>query len=85
MLLLPGYFLTDQPTDGTRFLQFWIICVLVSVIAQGQGLTMGALMPNPQVSMLTHNYANTWKWLELLYFLGFTKKHLLHYWNVSLI
>jgi len=44
----------------------------VSIIAQGQGLAMGALITNPQVSMHTHNYANTWKWLEL-YFLGFTK------------
>jgi len=47
---------------------------LVYVIAQGQGLAMGAVMTNPQVSMHTHNYANTWKWLELLYFLGFTRK-----------
>jgi len=57
MLLLPGYFLTDQPTDGTRFLQFWFICVLVSAISHNQGLAMGALLRNPQVSIHTQNYA----------------------------
>jgi len=57
MLLLPGYFLTDQPTDGTRFLQFWFICLLVSAIAHNQGLAVGALLRNPQVSIHTHNYA----------------------------
>jgi hypothetical protein len=57
MLLLPGYFLTDQPTDGTRFLQFWFICFLVCAIAHNQGLALGALLRNPQVSILTPNYA----------------------------
>jgi hypothetical protein len=56
MLLLPGYFLTDQPTDGTRFLQFWFICLLVSAISHNQGLAVGALLSNPQVSIHTHNY-----------------------------
>jgi hypothetical protein len=49
--------MSGQPTDGTRFLQFWFICLLVSAIAHNQGLAIGALFSNPQVSIHKHNFA----------------------------
>ncbi|GFG35132.1 hypothetical protein Cfor_09619 [Coptotermes formosanus] len=70
VLLLPGYFLTDQPSDGTRFLQFWFICLLVSVIAHNQGLAAGALFNNPQVSIHTCNYVTHLKMVRAVVFSG---------------
>ncbi|XP_028133293.2 ATP-binding cassette sub-family G member 4 [Diabrotica virgifera virgifera] len=36
------YYMTDQPNDKARFLIFFVTCMLVVLVAQGVGLTIGA-------------------------------------------
>ncbi|XP_034187732.1 ATP-binding cassette subfamily G member 4 isoform X1 [Osmia lignaria lignaria] len=38
------YFMTSQPTDGTRFSMFLGTCLLISFVAQSVGLVVGAAM-----------------------------------------
>jgi hypothetical protein len=46
--LVSAYFLTGQPTEATRFFQFWAVFVMVAAIAQSLGLATGAAV-EPQV------------------------------------
>ncbi|XP_069702594.1 ATP-binding cassette sub-family G member 1-like isoform X1 [Periplaneta americana] len=48
--LLSAYFLTGQPPDGTRFLQFWAVYVLLAALAQSLGLVTGAAV-EPQLGV----------------------------------
>ncbi|XP_069686822.1 ATP-binding cassette sub-family G member 4-like isoform X3 [Periplaneta americana] len=67
LLLSTGYFLTDQPTDGLRCLQFWILCLLISVIGHHVGLTIGALVSNIEMGMFLIPCTN----VALMLFSGF--------------
>jgi hypothetical protein len=61
-----GYFLTDQPSDGTRFLQFWVICLLMTIISHNLGVTSGAFFKNPQVSIHKYNCICEHSWSKEL-------------------
>ncbi|XP_069686813.1 ATP-binding cassette sub-family G member 1-like isoform X2 [Periplaneta americana] len=42
LFLCIGYFLTCQPFEWSRFTQFWVLCVLVTILGQTMGLAIGA-------------------------------------------
>ncbi|KAJ4429952.1 hypothetical protein ANN_22156 [Periplaneta americana] len=42
LFLCIGYFLTYQPFEWSRFTQFWVLCVLVTILGQTMGLAIGA-------------------------------------------
>jgi len=48
--LVSAYFLTSQPHDGMRFIQFWFVFVLICALAQSLGLATGAVV-EPQVNI----------------------------------
>lgn len=47
--LVSAYFLTGQPDESTRFLQFWAVFIMIAAIAQSLGLATGAAV-EPQVT-----------------------------------
>lgn len=48
--LVSAYFLTSQPDDGMRFVQFWAVFVLICALAQSLGLATGAVV-EPQLGV----------------------------------
>ncbi|XP_023722130.1 ATP-binding cassette sub-family G member 1 isoform X2 [Cryptotermes secundus] len=48
--LVSAYFLTGQPTEATRFFQFWAVFIMVAAIAQSLGLATGAAV-EPQLGV----------------------------------
>jgi len=48
--LVSAYFLTSQPNDGTRFIQFWAVFVLICALAQSLGLATGTIV-EPQLGV----------------------------------
>jgi len=40
------YFMTDQPKDGHRYMQYCLITILTCLVAQSIGLLLGAVAPN---------------------------------------
>ncbi|XP_069686844.1 ATP-binding cassette sub-family G member 1-like isoform X1 [Periplaneta americana] len=51
LLVITGYFTTGQPTDGLRLLQFWTVCLLISVVGHHFGLTIGALISSLEMGV----------------------------------
>ena len=43
------YFMTDQPKDGHRYMQYIVITILTCLVAQSIGLLLGAVAPNVPV------------------------------------
>lgn len=43
------YFITEQPTDSTTYFKVVLIYILLTIVADGIGVTMGTLL-NPVVS-----------------------------------
>ncbi|PNF43079.1 ATP-binding cassette sub-family G member 4 [Cryptotermes secundus] len=70
IFLLPGYFLTSQPYDGTRFLQFWAICFVMTIISHNFGLAAGAVINPLEISMFMVPASN----IPLVLFSGFFLK-----------
>ncbi|KAJ9601107.1 hypothetical protein L9F63_000742 [Diploptera punctata] len=66
VFLLPAYFLSSQPMDGTRFIQFWAVLVIITLLAQALGLVTGTIV-KPQMGVFVVCIVS----LPLLLFSGF--------------
>jgi glycerol uptake facilitator-like aquaporin len=56
--LVSAYFLTGQPSEATRFFQFWAVFIMVAAIAQSLGLATGAAV-EPQVNFRSEAHTAT--------------------------
>ncbi|XP_074101484.1 ATP-binding cassette sub-family G member 1 isoform X1 [Cotesia typhae] len=64
--LITAYWLTGQPLEWDRFMKVWIICFLISMLAQSFGVLAGALF-DPQIGCFIVPALN----IPLLLFAGF--------------
>ncbi|XP_069686832.1 ATP-binding cassette sub-family G member 4-like isoform X2 [Periplaneta americana] len=67
LLVITGYFITDQPADGSRCLQFWILCFLIGMIGHHVGVIFGALISSMEMGIFLISSSN----VSLLLFSGF--------------
>lgn len=49
------FYLTDQPWEPNRYVRFTLVYILITIVADGLGLLLGAIA-NPVVSCTFHFY-----------------------------